>query len=79
MSATLEDIQTIVRLQLGLTEIPGLHTHLIEELGAESADIVNLIATLEEKYRIFINEEELVNIQTVTDLHRLVNHQLNQD
>jgi acyl carrier protein len=73
MSATLAEIQTIVRLQLGLKEAPGPHTHLIEELGAESADIVNLIATLEEKYRIFIAEEELMDIQTVTDLHRLVN------
>ena len=78
MTPTLEDIQTTVRLQLGLKEIPGPKTYLIEELGAESADIVNLIATLEEKYQIFIAEEKLMTIHTVADLHTLVINQLDQ-
>ncbi len=71
MTLPIEDITTLVRLQLGLKEIAP-NNRLIEELGAESADVVNIIAAIEEKYNIFIGEEELINIHTVADLHRLV-------
>ena len=45
-----------VALQLGARTVqPG--DRLIEELGAESADVLNLVATLEDRYQIEIDEE----------------------
>lgn len=49
---------------------------LIETLGAESADVMNLVATLEERFAIEVAEEELPQLRTVSDLHALVCRQL---
>ncbi len=72
---TLNEIEPIVRLQLGLKKVSAKN-YLVEELGAESADVVNIIAAIEEKYQIFIAEEELINIQTIEDLCDLVNSRI---
>ncbi len=74
MHVTIDQIQTIIKLQLGLKEVEP-EQRLVEELGAESADVVNIIATVEEKYDIFIPEDELIKIRTVTDLYNLVKNQ----
>ncbi|MCP4540882.1 MAG: hypothetical protein GY832_27415 [Chloroflexi bacterium] len=71
MKPTIDEIKTLVRLQLGLKKVRAEH-YIVEELGAESIDMVNIIATAEEKYQIFIAEEELINIRTVSDLYNLV-------
>ena len=76
MKALVEDIISIVSLQLGIKGVLE-HHRLIEDLGAESADIANMIATLEEKYQIFINEEMIAKIRSVKDLHLIINQRLN--
>ena len=63
----LDDIRALVRLQLGLKRV-GADDHLASDLGAESADVVNLIAAVEDKYDLTIAEEEIPDIQTVRDL-----------
>jgi acyl carrier protein len=78
MQVTLEDIRRLVSLQLGLANVQG-SDRLMEELGAESVDIVNIIAAVEEKYGVFINEEELPRIQSVKDLHGLASRLLAGD
>ncbi len=75
MPPTIDEIITIVKLQLGHNHVRA-EDYIIEELGAESADMVNIIATLEEKYDIFISEEVLITLQTVTDLYNLVKSQV---
>lgn len=71
MTSLLDQIKTITRLQLGLADISE-DAHLVEELGAESVDIVNIIAVIEEKFSVFIPEEALASIKTVADLAALV-------
>ncbi len=71
MNLTIDDIKTLVRLQLGLKEVQE-EQHIVEDLGAESVDVLNIIATIEEKYQIFIAEEELLRIHTVIDLYNMV-------
>ncbi len=71
MKPTLADIQTVIRLQLGLKKIEA-EDHLVEQLGAVSADIVNIIVALEEKYDIEVEENALGDIVTVADLFHLV-------
>ena len=67
----LDDIRAMVRLQLGLPRV-GADDHLASDLGAESADVVNLIAAVEDRYGLEIAEEELADIRTVRDLYERV-------
>jgi len=68
---TAEEIQALVRRQLGLREA-RLEDEFAADLGAVSADIINIVAALEDLYKIVIGEEELPDIRTVEQLHRLV-------
>jgi acyl carrier protein len=67
----MEDLARLVSLLLG---VPSVHAEdrLIEDLGAESADLVNLVATVEEKYQAVLDEEAVARVHTVADLHALV-------
>ena len=58
-------------MQLGREEV-GSDDRLIEDLGAESADLVNVLANLEDRYRIAIDEEDAAALCTVGDVERLV-------
>ncbi len=71
MSGIEQEILDLVALQLGAATVePG--DRLVEELGAESADVLNLVATLEDRYEIEIDEEEIPQLSTVADVHHLV-------
>lgn len=76
MDIPIKEIISIVRLQLGVKEISE-EDRLVEDLGAESADIANIIATLEEKYDLFIREEKIAQIKTVKDIHQTLTQLLN--
>lgn len=71
MAVTIEDIQTLVGLQLGRRKVSA-QDRLLEDLGAESADIVNIIATVEDKYRISLEEADISRVRTVRDLYDLI-------
>ncbi len=64
---TIAEIQTLVSLQLGIASV-GEEDLLVSELGAESADVVNLIAAVEDKYDVVIAEDEIPEIRSVRDL-----------
>ena len=66
-NTTLEKIKKIVMLQLGTKEVQ-LKDHFIEDLGAESIDLVNIIAAVESQFKIEIEEEELPEIKRVHHL-----------
>ncbi len=63
----LSEITAMIALQLGQANVMATDL-LIEDLGAESIDIVNIIAAVEERYGIEIGEELLGRIRTVVDL-----------
>lgn len=71
MTVDIEEIATLVRVQLGLPRVLA-DEHFMEDLGAESADLVNIIAVAEDKYRITFNEAEISRVRTVRQLHELV-------
>lgn len=71
MAVTIEDIQTLVGLQLGKCKVSA-PDRLMEDLGAESADMVNIIATVEDKYRISLQETDISRVRTVRDLYDLI-------
>lgn len=70
---TMEDIKRIVGLQLGKHQV-GADDRFLEDLTAESADVANIIAAVEEKYHIIIKETEIAKIFTPSDLFELVKH-----
>jgi acyl carrier protein len=71
MPAQLDDVSRTVGLVLGRRSVTA-DQRLVEDLGAESADILNIMVTLEEEYAVRIDETEMTNVATVRDLHRLL-------
>jgi acyl carrier protein len=69
-TVSLDEVCRLFRLQLGIKQVNG-EDHIQETLGAESIDLVNVVATIEERYEIAFEEHELAHMQTVADLHRL--------
>jgi acyl carrier protein len=66
----LEEIAEIVCLQLGV-ERAGPADRLLDVLGADSADLLNIIVAVEDRYGIAISEEDVAGVGTVEDLYRL--------
>ena len=73
--ATMEEIETMVALQLGRRRVDA-GDRIIADLGAESVDVVNIIANVEDRYDIAIEEGELPRIETVGDLYECVRQKL---
>ena len=69
MSATIEQkVKNIIADQLGVGEEeikPA--ASFIEDLGADSLDIVELVMAMEEEFEVEIPDEEAGNIKTVQD------------
>lgn len=71
MTVTLADLKTLVGLQLGRSKVDET-AHFVEELGAESADILNIVLAVEDKYQIQIADSEMSEIRSTVDLYHLV-------
>jgi acyl carrier protein len=67
----IDDIVEMVSLQLGRRGVSAEH-RILEDLGAESVDLVNIVARVEDRYAVTIEEEELPDIVTVADLYQCV-------
>ncbi len=64
-----EKVKGIIAEQLGVSlEEVQPSASFIEDLGADSLDIVELIMALEEEYDIEIPDEDAEKIQTVQDV-----------
>lgn len=62
-------IYTIISEQLGISEDQlSPESHLINDLGADSLDVVELTMTLEEKFSIQIADEDAQKMKTVSDI-----------
>jgi acyl carrier protein len=75
MTATIEQkVKNIIADQLGVGEEeikPA--ASFIEDLGADSLDIVELVMAMEEEFEVEIPDEEAENIKTVQDAVNYIN------
>ena len=69
--AVFEDVRDVVVEQLGVDpQAVKLESKIIEDLGADSLDVVELVMALEEKFEVEIPDseaEKLVSIQDVVN------------
>jgi acyl carrier protein len=72
---TIEEISRLVGVQLGKRQVKA-DDRFLEDLGAESMDVVNIAAAIEDKYRIRIKESEIAGIRTPSDLLTLIQKRL---
>lgn len=65
----LNEIRSCIAEQLNIpVEKITIDSRLIEDLMADSLDIVEMVMELEDTYNIHIPDEELVNLKTVGDI-----------
>ncbi len=71
--AILDDVKEVVAEQLGVNadEIKE-DSKFIEDLGADSLDVVELVMALEEKFDIEIPDESAESIATVNDAVKFI-------
>jgi len=77
MNVSLEELVEIVCLQLG-AEAAHVEDHLQEDLQADSADILNLVVAVEDRFAITLSEEDVADLATVGDLHRIVERKVGE-
>jgi acyl carrier protein len=67
-------VKSIIADQLGVSEDEiKMESSFIEDLGADSLDIVELVMAMEEEFEIEIPDEEAENIKTVGDAINYIN------
>jgi acyl carrier protein len=75
MRVTLEDVLRLVGTQLAVEPASGAD-RLVEDLGAESGDLLNIVILVEESYGIAIDDAEIEGIATVDELYRAIRSKL---
>ncbi len=64
-----EKIITLIADKLGKKkEAIKLDSHLVEDLGADSLDVVELIMTFEEEFGVSLPDEDVSKLKTVGDI-----------
>lgn len=76
MTVKLTELKTLVGLQLGIRDVDET-AHFMEDLAAESADILNIVLAVEDKYQVSIEEAELSDVRSTSDLYDLVQRKVN--
>lgn len=74
MSNTKQKLVTLIADTLDLDE-KNIHenTNLIEDLGADSLDIVELVMAVEEEFSCAISDDDVQQLKTVGDILKYIN------
>ena len=68
-----EKVKTILCDQLELDEsVVTMDSGIADDLGADSLDVVDLIMSLEDEFKLEIPDEDVEKIKTVGDLVRFI-------
>jgi acyl carrier protein len=77
MTVTIDEVMDLVRIQLGVSTVRPTD-RLVEDLDAESADLLNIIAAAEDRYGTAVSEEELATISTVSEIFELIRRRVEE-
>ncbi len=73
MEPVQQRVQTIIGKQLGVdADRVAPEASLLDDLGADSLDVVELAMALEEEFSIEVPDEDLEKIRTVQDIVNLI-------
>ncbi|MCK4749190.1 MAG: acyl carrier protein [Bacteroidales bacterium] len=50
----------------------GLDAHLIDDLGIESLDFVDIVVTIEKEFGFKVKREEITEVRTLNDLYNYI-------
>ena len=68
-----EKVRAIVVEQLDVEEdIVTVESSIIDDLNADSLDIVDMVMTIEEEFDIEVPDEEIENMKTIGDIVKFV-------
>ena len=71
--ATVDKVKQLIAQQLNksIDEVTE-DKEVVQDLGADSLDVVEMLMSLEEEFKITVPEEDAVNIKTVGDIVKLI-------
>lgn len=79
MADVFEKVKDLIVDQLGVDASKVTpEASFVEDLGADSIDIVELIMTLEEEFGVTISDEDAQNIRTVGDAVKYIEQHVNK-
>lgn len=68
-----EKVRKLLCEQLNISEDKvTLESKFIDDLGADSLDVVEMLMTLEDEFNITVTDEESVTLKTVGDIVKLI-------
>jgi acyl carrier protein len=74
-----EKLKEIIAFQLGIEPNKiTLEQHIVNDLGADSLDIVEIVMLVEEAYKIKIEDNEYENSDTVQKILELITSKVEQ-
>ena len=73
-SSVFERLQKILAEQFEIDEDDiTLNSDIVDDLGADSLDVVDLIMAIEDEFEVEIPDEDIENIKTVGDVVNYIN------
>ncbi len=71
--STLDKIKSLLSGQLGIKEDRiQLKSRILEDLGADSLDLVELLMTLEDEFNVTVSDDEAIKLKTVEDIVKII-------
>ncbi len=69
----IEKVKELLAEQLGIdTKTIGDDANILEDLGADSLDIIEMLMTLEDEYGVTIPDDQINQVKTVKEVAELI-------
>jgi len=69
----IEKVKELVAEQLGISKDTILpESNIIEDLGADSLDVIEMLMTLEDEYGITIPDDQINQVRTIAQIVELI-------
>lgn len=74
---TLDKVKKLLAEQLNIDEEKITEeSKVIDDLGADSLDVVEMLMTLEDEFNVSVSDEESVSLKTVGDIVKLIDSKM---